>query len=230
MHDARIVASVAHAHRGTADAHVCGMTAYPVRYFVERPARFTRLQLLVRVVAFCALGVLGLTFGTVFLFGYLALPVFAASRLSSGRDPAAYLAHDGPRVLKALGWFAAFSAWAALIAEQLPGRSASEVVAIEIDPGAKPDARIAILRVLSGLPSALVLAFLGAIGVLVWLWAALTILVSEKVGDHAYAYLVGLQRWAVRLLAYQASLVDAYPPFSFGEAPAAVLPHARATT
>ena len=77
-HDGRVPRGCA--HRGTADAHVCSMTAYPVRYFVERPARFTRLQLLVRVVAFCALGVLGLTFGTVFLFGYLALPVFAAAR------------------------------------------------------------------------------------------------------------------------------------------------------
>lgn len=205
-------------------------TAYPVRYFVERPARFTRLQLLVRVIAFCALGVLGLTFGTVFLFAYLALPAFAASRLAAGRDPAAYLAEDGPRVMKALTWFAAFSAWGALIAEQLPGRSASEVVAIEVDAGAKPDPRIAILRVFAGLPSALVLAFLCMIGVLVWMWAAITILVAERVGPHAYGYLVGLQRWSVRLLAYQASLVDEYPPFSFAEAPAPVLPHARATT
>lgn len=204
-------------------------SAYPVRYFVERPARFTRLQLLIRVVAFCALGVLGLTFGTVLVFAYLALPVFAATRLTGGRAPADYVRHDGPRVVRALTWFAAFSAWGALIAEQLPGRSASEVVAIEVDGEARPDARIAILRVFAGLPSALVLAFLCMIGVLVWLWAAVTILFAEKVGDHAYNYLVGLQRWSVRLLAYQASLVDEYPPFSFAEAPAPVLPHARAT-
>jgi hypothetical protein len=205
-------------------------TAYPVRYMVERPARMTRLQLLVRLVAFCALGVIGLTFGTVFLFGFLALPVIAATRTGGEGGPADYLRDDGPRIVKAIAWFAAFSAWAALIAERLPGRSASEVVAIEVDPGARPDPRRAIWRVITGLPSALALAFLGMIGALVWLWAALTILVKEQVGDGAYRYLVGLQRWSVRLLAYQASLVDDYPPFSFSEAPAAVLPtaHARA--
>ena len=42
-----------------------------------------------------ALGVVGLSFGTVFMFAYLALPVFAASRLTGG-DPAAYLASGRP--------------------------------------------------------------------------------------------------------------------------------------
>ncbi|HVV84139.1 MAG TPA: DUF4389 domain-containing protein [Kofleriaceae bacterium] len=204
-------------------------TAYPVRYLVERPARFTRLQLLVRFVAFCALGVLGITFGTVFAFAYLALPVFAAVRLSGGREPEAYLHEDGQRLVRALGWFAAFSAWFALVAERLPGRSSSDVVAIEVDDGAKPDARKAIWRVVSGLPSALVLVLLCMIGTLVWLWAALSILVHERVGDGTHDYLIGLQRWAVRLLAYQASLVDDYPPFSFEEAPAPLLPTARTT-
>lgn len=36
----------------------------------------------------------------------------------------------------------------------------------------------------------------------------------------ASAYLLGLQRWSVRMLAYQACLTDAYPPFSFADTPA----------
>lgn len=207
------------------------MTSYPVRYNVERPARFTRLQLLVRLVAFCALGVLGLTFGTVFLFGYLALPVISTARSGGSHENEAFLRDDAPRIVKAISWFAALSAWAGLTVERLPGRAASEVVTIEIDSrGALPRPREAILRVFTGLPSALVLAFLGMIGGLVWLWAALTILFTEHVGDGASRYLVGLQRWSVRLLAYQASLVDDYPPFSFGDAPTSPLPtaHARA--
>jgi hypothetical protein len=66
----------------------------------------------------------------------------------------------------------------------------------------------------------------GWLGVFVWLWAALSILLFQRVGPHAFGYLVGVQRWSVRLLAYQASLVDEYPPFSFSDAPPAALPRA----
>ena len=190
---------------------------YPVHYVIEPPGRFSRLQLLIRFAAFCAIGLLGLSFGAVFLFAYLALPAFAASRLSSQRGLAgAYVDDDGPRVIKALHWFAAISAWTGLIAEQLPSR-ADEAIRLELDGKARPTARSAILRIFTGLPSALVLVFLCWIGAFVWLWAALTILFVQRVGHGAFWYLAGLQRWSARLLAYQASLVDDYPPFSFEE-------------
>src|SRR5688500_20298687 len=70
--------------RGTPYAASSRMTTfYPVHYGVERATRFTRLQLLIRVVAFCALGILGISFGAVFCFAYLALPVTAAIRLAN---------------------------------------------------------------------------------------------------------------------------------------------------
>jgi hypothetical protein len=185
--------------------------------------RFTRLQLAARVIAFIALGVVGVSFGMVFLFAYLALPVFAASRLSSGSS--SYLADDGPRVLRALRWFAAVCAWAGLIVEHLPGREPGEHLAVAVDEGAaaEPTASGALWRVVTGIPSALVLAVLGCIGVFVWIWAALSVLLFERVGPGAHAFLAGLQRWCVRLLAYQASLVDEYPPFSFADDPSGPL-------
>jgi hypothetical protein len=205
------------------------MSAYPVHYHVDRPAHFTRLQLLIRLVAFCALGVLGLSFGAIFLFAYLALPVFAASRLT-GRDAAAYLAEDGPRVRRALHWLAAIAAWVGLISDRLPTATPAETVELEIEPTAALEATStsATWRLLTGLPSALVLALLCWIGMFVWVWAALSILLAERVGAGAFGYLVGLQRWSIRLLAYQASLVDEYPPFSFADPPPA-LPSARVT-
>jgi len=187
------------------------MTTYPVRYGVERPQRFTRLQLLIRLVAFCALGVLGLSFGTVFVFAYLALPVFAASRIAAGQDV------ERVRVIAGLRWFAAICAWTGLVAEHLPGRSPPETVRLDVDGLTRPSASSALWRVVTGIPSALVLGLLYCIGVVVWLWAALSILLYERVGAGAFEYLVGLQRWSVRLLAYQASLVDEYPPFGFDD-------------
>jgi hypothetical protein len=197
---------------------------YPVHYDVVRPGHFTRLQLLIRVIAFCALGLVGLSFGTLFLFAYLALPVLAATRMASR---GAYVAGDGPRVVAGLRWFAAVSAWAGLIAEHLPGRAPEETVQLEVALTGQPTSRSAIARVLYGLPSAFVLAILCWLGALVWLWAALSILLFERVGPGAFSYLVGLQRWSVRLLAYQASLVDEYPPFSFEDARPTTLPTAR---
>jgi len=176
------------------------------------------------------LGALGVSFGAAFALGFLALPVFAAVRLSSpGAAEHSYVAEDGPRVIAVLRWLAALSAWAGLIAEHVPRRTPEETLHIDIDATAHPTPGSALLRLLTGLPSALVLAFLCWVGMVVWLWAALTILVTERVGPGAFHYLVGLQRWSIRLLAYQASLVDEYPPFSFSE-PASTAPSVHAAT
>lgn len=202
------------------------MTNYPVHYRAVHPLRFTRVQLAARVVAFCALGALGLSFGTLFAFAYLALPVFAAVRIGS-RDPTTYLEQDGPNIVRALRWLAAVCAWAGLVSDRMPSSEPHEIVEVHIDSGMRPTPGSAIWRVVFGVPSALVLSILGCIGTVVWLWAALSVLFTERVGQHAFRYLSGLQRWSIRLLAYQASLVDEYPPFSFEDAPAPPLPNAR---
>jgi len=201
------------------------MTAYPVHYSVERPARFTRFQLVVRILAFMLLGIAGLSLGAVFVFAYLALPAFAAVRLARGRGPTAYLEEDGPRIFRALRGFAAIYAWFGFVVDRLPD-SAEDTVQLEMERSGHPTPASALWRMLLGLPSALVLSVLCMIGGVVWLWAALTVLLHEQVGEAAFAYLAGLQRWAIRLLAYQASMVAEYPPFSFEEPPPA-MPAAR---
>jgi hypothetical protein len=201
---------------------------YPVHYSIERPTRFTRIQLLIRILVFCVLGIIGVSFGLAFMVGYMALPVFAAARLTSrGDKPHAYIETDGPHVIALLRWFAAISAWAGLIAEELPRRAPEETVRIDVEADAHPTPGSALIRLITGLPSAFVLALLGWLGVFVWLWAALSVLFRERVGAGTFNYLVGLQRWSIRLLAYQASLVDEYPPFSFEDKPLE-LPTARA--
>lgn len=201
------------------------MTSYPVHYSVTYPPQFTRFQLLLRLIAFCAIGMLGLSFGAVFAAAYVALPAYAASRASDGGG-AHYADRDGPRVLAVLRWLAALSAWAGLIAERPPMSSPDETVYLEIEGRPIPTAGSALKRLVTGLPSAFVLAILCWFGVLVWLWAALGVLLAERVGERTFSYLVGLQRWSIRLLAYQASLVDEYPPFSFADV-APALPAAR---
>lgn len=191
------------------------MSAYPVHYQVIRPDHFTRLQLAVRVLAFLVIGLAGLSFGSVFLLGFLGLPLIAAIRMS--RDRASYYRDDAPMIVVALRWFAAFCGWTGLVIEAMPQSAPEEKVSVEVAIASQATAGGALWRVVTGLPSAIVFAILLWIGGLVWLWAALSILIAGRVGPHAFAYLVGLQRWSIRLLAYQACLVDEYPPFSFSE-------------
>ncbi|MFO0748235.1 MAG: DUF4389 domain-containing protein [Myxococcota bacterium] len=193
-------------------------TLYPVRFLVVRPERFTRLQLLIRFVASIALGMVGLTFGGAFMFAFVGLPAYAASRLSSV-GPASFRDDDGPRVLRVLHWCIAVSAWAGLTVEHLPGRGPGEMVSLQLERDASfaPTPGAAIARVFTGLPSAFVLMLACCVGALVWLWAALTVLFSERVGRRAPAFLEGLQRWSARLLCYQASLVADYPPFALSD-------------
>jgi hypothetical protein len=195
-------------------------TPYPVHFAVERPARFTRVQLLLRLVALIVLGMFGVTFGTLFLLGYVALPVYAASRIASLESAREYTRRDGALLMKGLHWFAAVSSWLGLVAERLPAAEPEETVWLTLEHATtRPNPVEAILRIFSGLGSALVLALLCWLGVFAWLWAAVTIVVREQMGQGVFSYLLGLQRWSVRLLAYQACLVDEYPPFSFTDAP-----------
>jgi hypothetical protein len=196
------------------------MSNYPVRFEVEPVARFTRVQLLIRLAAQLALGMFGVSLGTVFWVGYLLLPIYAASRIASLGSPARYAETDGPRVMRALHWFAAVSSWASLVTESLPAGDPAETVRVELEPTPVASSPIsAILRIFTGFLSALVLCILGFFGAFIWLWSAFTILTSERVGPGASSYLAGLERFSLRLLAYQACLVDQYPPFSFPDGP-----------
>jgi hypothetical protein len=190
--------------------------SHPIHYRVERPQRFTRAQLAARLLAFFVAGLLGISFGSFFMIAYLVLPLYAANR-ASAKVP--YAENAAPKVLRAFYWVAAYCAWAGLITDRLPAESPDETVQLELEEAAtvQPTVASALWRVLLGIPSALVLGLAGFVGTFVWIWAAVSILISERVGPTAFDYLVGLQRWSVRLLAYQASLVEPYPPFSFRE-------------
>lgn len=197
------------------------MNTYPVHVTVSKPERYSRAQLVVRLVAFIVLGMVGLSLGTVFIIAYLALPAYAAVRLAGNGTSDEYLSREGSRLVRALRWYAAIYAWFGLVVDRVPARSAEETIHVEVGPTGQPTAGSALWRLLFGIPSAVALAILGFLGWFVWVWSAIRILLQQRVGDVAHGYLTGLQRWGVRLLAYQASLVHDYPPFSFEEE----LPH-----
>ena len=191
--------------------------AYPVHFDAVEPAQHSRLQLGLRLLAVLALGVIGVSTGGIFCVLYVGLPVFAAVRISSLGSCNAYVTQDRPRILFALRWAAAVTAWLALVVDRLPSGSPDETIRLNVEGQPDQTPSSAAWRVLLGLPSALVLGLLSLFGALVWLWAALAFLLSQSVPRSAWAYLTGLQRYTYRLLAYQAALVDDYPPFALSE-------------
>lgn len=193
------------------------MVHYPVHFDVQPSPRFSRVQLGLRVVVLLALGAAGLSLGLLFALVFFLLPVVAAVRVAAHQDAESYVRDDGPRILFALRWLAAATAWLGLATEQFPRERPEETVTLELETVALPTMGGAAARVLLGLPSAIVLAVLSWIGGFVWLWAALNILIEETIGARVGAYLLGIQRWTYRLLVYQAALVDEYPPFGFEE-------------
>jgi hypothetical protein len=71
-----------------------------------------------------------------------------------------------------------------------------------------------LLRILYAIPSLVVLAILSFVGAIVWVIAAALVLLDETYPESMWRFLLGLVRWEACLLAYLASLVDRYPPFT----------------
>jgi hypothetical protein len=72
-----------------------------------------------------------------------------------------------------------------------------------------------------------VLALLTFAGAIVWVIAVVFVLVDERYPESMWRFLLGLVRWEASVLAYLASLVDRYPPFSLNtESASAAAPSA----
>lgn len=192
------------------------MTSYPVFFSVTRPARYERAQVALRIVILAVLSIVGTSMGAILGLVYLTLPLFAAIAVSR-KGSARFLAEDAPRFARGLRSVMSASAYMMLLTDRLP--SASDDVRFEIEPGAwsgrGPSTGSALVRLITSLPSAFMLAILGLVSWLIWLVSAIMILVTEDYPPALHAFQCGVLRYQARLFGYHASLVEQYPPFVF---------------
>ena len=193
------------------------MAPYPVQLEVSAPAQFDRIQLLIRLALSAFFGWLGITMGWVTSALFFALPVFAAIMLST-RGPDYYLHTTTSKVWPVARWLLAFFAYMLLLTDRMPVDDRDDV-RVELRPTGHPTVGSALLRLLMSIPSAFVLCFVGIAACILWLVAALSILFTRTVPPSILAFQTGYLRWHARLLAYHASFVDDYPPFSFHDRP-----------
>ena len=189
---------------------------YPVTFeVIARPEKFERphvfLRVLVAVIVY-AVGswILGLI--------YLALPVLAAIFVSQ-KGPESYLEEDGPRVSGWLRWLIALYAYLAILTDRFPTEKPEEIVRFDVRTGGSPTVGSALLRLIYSIPSAFVLALLGIVSAIIWIIAAVMVLIREDYPEGMYNFQRGVLRWEARLLGYHASLVDQYPPFGLDTEP-----------
>jgi hypothetical protein len=175
---------------------------------LERPPVFQRAHVFLRIALLVVVGWLGHPWGLLWL-----VPPVIAAILVSQKGGRRYLDENGPMVTRVLNWILDLVAYLALLTDELPGR-AEHPVRLRVERGGSPSVGSASLRILYAIPSLIVLAILGFVGAIVWLTGVVLVLANERYPDSLWRFLLGLVRWEAHLLAYLASLVDEYPPFT----------------
>ena len=175
---------------------------------VERPAVFQRAHVFLRISLLIVIGWLGHPWGLL----WLGLPAVAAI-LVSQKGGRRYQEENGPTMVRGLNWILDLVAYLALLTDELPGQG-KHPVRLQIERSGSPSVGSALLRILYAVPSLIVLAILAFVGGIVWLIGVLLVLADESYPESLWRFLLGLVRWEASLLAYLASLVDEYPPFT----------------
>lgn len=194
---------------------------YPIVLDVERPPAFQRAHVFLRVALLVVIGWIGHPLGLL----WLGLPVVAAV-LVSQKGGQRYMDESGPTVSRVLGWILAVVAYLSLLTDRLPHRR-EQPIRFHVERSGSPTVGSALLRILYAIPSLIVLALLTFVGAIVWVVAVVLVLVDERYPESMWRFLLGLVRWEAWVLAYLASLVDRYPPFSLNtESASAAAPSA----
>lgn len=184
------------------------MSQPSVSFDLERPPTFQRAHVFLRIALLIVIGWVSHPFGLL----WLGVPVVAAI-LVAQKGGERYLDEDGPTVSRILGWVVAVIAYLALLTDRLPGRE-EPGIRFEIERSGSPTVGSALLRILYVIPNLIVLALLVLLGSIVWFFALVLVLVSERYPESVWRFLCGIVRWEANVLAYLASLTDQYPPFA----------------
>jgi uncharacterized protein DUF4389 len=186
---------------------------HPVVVDVDSPLRFERVQVLVRVLLAIVLGWFGITVGWLTCMLFFVLPLLAAIAISVvGAER--YTAEVAPRTWAVLRWLLQLWAYLTMLTDRFPTADDGRV-RIDIRFTGTPTVGGALSRLLTSIPSGLVLMLVWFVSGILWFIGVVVVLFGAPMPDAILAFQRGVLRWQARLVAYHASLVVEYPPFSF---------------
>ena len=189
---------------------------YPVTFDIQPPERFDRTQVFLRALLWIIVD------GIVSIL-YFATPVLAAILISQ-QGGQRYIADAESGPTKWLRYLMGFYSYLALASDRLPAADPGEAVRLDVQANGTPTVGSALLRLILAIPHAIVLALLGFVFFFVWIIAAVSILFNATYPKWAADFIRGYLRWTARVYAYLGSLVEEYPPFSFGDGEALAAP------
>jgi hypothetical protein len=128
------------------------MTSHPVQFSVEPRGRIARIQVAIRLVLLLAVGAIGCA--SVYWVLYLALPALVAAVVLR-KGGSAYLAEDGPRIVKVLRWLGGGYAYLWLLTDVLPTTIPGAFLRLDVSLEATPTASSSLLRLLYSAPALL---------------------------------------------------------------------------
>jgi hypothetical protein len=205
------------------------MAVYASVFDAAQPEKYDRVQIALRIAIVIVLSILGGAIGWLYGVIYLAIPVLAAVLISQ-KGAQRYLAEAEGNMTKWLRYIIAFYAYLVLLTDKFPSDSAMPVK-YEVRPTGTPSVGQALLRIILGIPHYIVLALLGIVSAVLWIIAAVMVLIQESYPKGIFDFQRGYVRWYTRVLTYTASLAGEYPPFSLdtGEEPGAPATQAAPT-
>ena len=190
------------------------MTSYGVAFDIERPESYDRTQIVIRILIIIVASILAGALGWISGALYLAVPVLAAILISQ-KGAATYFAESEQNMTLWLRYVVAAYAYLGMLTDKLPNEDPRQTMRFEVTPSGEPTAGGVLVRIITAIPHAIVLALLGVIAAVLIIVAAIMILVNESFPEAIYGYLRGYLRWQARVYGYLAGLVQEYPPFAF---------------
>jgi hypothetical protein len=200
------------------------MATYPATFDAVQPEKYSRAHIGLRVVIILVLSLLGGLLSWIEGLIYLGIPVVAAILISQ-KGAERFLAESDQNITKWLRLLVGFYAYMSLLTDKLPTDETDTGIRFDVRPEGTPSIGSALLRIITAIPHAIVLALLGIVVFFLWIVGGVMILVQETCPEGIYSFLRGYMRWCARVLAYMGSLTDEYPPFALdtgreGAAPA----------
>lgn len=185
-------------------------SGYPTQFDVEYPEELSRLLIFVKFLLaiphlfiLYALGVVQSVITIIALFAILFTTRYPEGlfKISVG----------------VLRWQANVSAYILLLRDEYPPFSwdAGEYpLALEVEYPDTLNRWLPLVKWLLAIPNAIVLAILGFVAYILVFFAWFAILFTGKFPRGLFDFIVGTQRWTLRLNAYIYLMRDEYPPFS----------------
>lgn len=204
------------------------MQTYPVQFEVTRPLSFERHQVALRLLILLILALLGGSMAWIFGFLYLFLPAFVAVLVSQKGGAERFLAEDAGKLQRLLHWVLAAYSYLALLTDRLPTEAPERSVNFAVAKDGRPTPGSALLRLVYSLPALVFFALLSILAGVAWVISMVLVLVQGTYPDSFFRLQCGVMRLQARLLAYHASLVEEYPPFTLDLHGEPTPPHAAA--